>query len=423
MAINLDTSPADTRRPDVLPRPVTAPIERPDNRRTSGRPTEPPARRRRHLRRDVFIDTTRALGTLCVVLVHWLMPEATWYGETLHIGNALGHEYAWVLTWVLQVLPLLFFAAGAAAAYQLATTPDGRWLATLGTRLRAIARPVGAFVAAWAVAIPVLLLLGVPDSAVWRIARMAPQLLWFLGVWVALIVVAPVFLRAWRRWRWAAMGTALTLPLAVDAVRFAAGAEQLAWANLVLVWAVPFLAGIAYAADRLAGRRAPADASTWLLAGALAGLSAMALLVAEGPYPPSMIGMPGDPISNLGPPTAAIVAQAVMQVCAVLLARTALVRWAARRRGRAVVHTLARHSMTIYLWHLTAMFAVVGVALLALDVTLPEPWSADWWASRPTWFGAFVLVLALLVRVFGRFERPSSRRRQPRAATASISTS
>ena len=128
------------------------------------------------------------------------------------------------------------------------------------------------------------------------------------------------------------------------------------------------------------------------------------MLVAVGPYPLSLVGMPGDEISNLGPPTAPVVAHAVAQVCLVLLLRTALVRRATTGAGARAVGALARRSMTVYLWHLTAMFAVVGVALLGLGQELPAAWGADWWGSRPVWFAAYLLVLLGLVRVFGRFE-------------------
>lgn len=378
------------------------------------RPAAPPATRPR-VARDPFVDVVRAIGTVGVVLLHWLMAEATWDGTTLAVGNALGHGAGWLVTY-LQPLPLLFFAAGAAAGYQrTATASAGRgWGGVVAAQLRATARPVGAFAAAWAVAVAALLALGVPDDAVWRMARMAPQLLWFLAVWVVLVALTPLLRAAWQRWRWGALGVAVALPLAVDALRFGLPGDltaTLAGANVVLAWAVPFLAGIAYAAERsaprrpVAGTRAPRRSSRWLLAaGAVVATVALVVLVAAGPYPASMIGMPGDEISNLGPPTAPVVAHAVALVCLALLAREALVRRASGDAGRRVVGALARRSMTVYLWHLTAMFAVVGVALLGLGQRLPAAWGADWWASRPVWFAAFGLVLLGLVRVFGRFE-------------------
>ena len=102
-----------------------------------------------------------------------------------------------------------------------------------------------------------------------------------------------------------------------------------------------------------------------------------------------------------------ILCVATSVTCAVLLARPAIERWA-RGAGRPLVAALARRSMTVYLWHLTAMVIVVGLDLAVLHEHLPEPWGVDWWASRPAWFGAYGLVLVVLVRAFGRFERPRS---------------
>jgi hypothetical protein len=398
----------------------------------------PPERRARG--RDVFVDAVRALATIGIVAVHWLMPEATFDGRTLWIGNALGHGGAWVLTWVLQVLPLLFFAAGAAAAYQHGRLLRGQgWARTVAARVRGVARPVAAFGAAWLVTLGVLLATGLPDRAVLRLARMAPQLLWFLAVWIALVACTPLVLAAWRRWRWSAVAVAAAAPLVVDALRLGAGLEPVAWANVLLVWAVPFLLGVGYADDRarravladdpltpgrplvvthrtLRRRRADAlraDAlpRPLLAAVVVLALGAMGALVAVGPYPASMIGMPGDALSNLAPPTAPIVAQSIAQVALVLLAREVIVRWA-QGRGRDVVRVLTQRAVTVYLWHLTAMFVVVGAVMLVLHERLPVPWTTDWWSTRPVWWGAFALVLAGLVRAFGRFETPRGVRAQ-----------
>lgn len=456
--------------------------------------------------RDPFVDAVRALGTVGVVTVHWLMAEATWDGEHLRVGNALAHGAAWVLTWVLQLLPLLFFAAGAAATYQHTRRypgptggsgrgggrprsrlrswsgpsdrtgsassawgrgpwawkrrarsergpsgwgpgPSGsgrgrsgwarrgpwgrgrgasgwgrqsgsgpsRWRTVLVTRVLRVGRPVGVFLMAWAVAVAGLLALGVPEEAVWRLARMAPQLLWFLAVWVVLVALVPVLRRAWLRWRWQAAAAAVAAPLAVDLLRFAGGfpgADRLAWANLLLVWVVPFLVGIAYASDRAEGRSGVLTGTEtggrrMLVAALAAGVLALVVLVSTGPYPPSMIGMPGDAISNLGPPTAPIVALSVAQVSGALLARQAILRVTRTTLGGQVVTLLATRSMTVFLWHLTAMFVVVGLVLVGLGSRLPEPWSADWWASRPLWFAAYLAVLHGLLLVFGRFEGSS----------------
>ncbi|GAA1990689.1 acyltransferase [Isoptericola halotolerans] len=354
--------------------------------------------------RDGFVDAVRGLGVVAVVLLHWLMADATWDGTTLQIGNALAHGAGWTVTW-LQTLPLLFLAAGAAAAYRGSRTLGlpGRWWRALGGSVLGAARPVVVLLGTWALAVAVLLAAGVPDDAVWRLARMVPQPLWFLGVWVVLVALAPLLVRAWRRWRWRAAAVVVALPLVVDALRFGAGLGDLAWANVLLAWAVPFGAGVAYATDRTDGRRAVPRAKTFLVGAALVALAAAVLLIALGPYPASLVGMPGAEISNLAPPTAPVVLHAVAMVCLALTVRRPLARWAGGR-GRPVVQVVARRSMTVYLWHLTAMFAVVGSVVLGLGQRLPDAWTAAWWAGRPFWFAAYLLVLLGLVAVFGRFE-------------------
>ncbi|MFJ2300164.1 acyltransferase family protein [Oerskovia paurometabola] len=382
---------------------------------SAARRREPAPRRREGAgapaRRDVFVDAVRALATLAVLSVHWLMPEVTWDGARLGIGNALSHGGAWTLTWVLQVLPLLFFAAGASAAYQLwRPGPAAPGLAAPGLvaagwdvvrrRMPRIWKPVAAFVGAWAVAAVVLVVAGVPETAVLQVARIAPQLLWFLGVYLLLLAVTPALLRAYRAWGWRTVAVVVAAPFVVDVLRFAAGVEQVAVANVLLGWAVPYVLGIVYVdlvrRDALPSRRTLAVVA----AGALA---AMAGLVVAGPYPLSLIGMPGDAISNLGPPTALAVTHAILQVSVALAVRDVVVRWA-QGRGAVLVAWVAGRSMTLYLWHLTAMFVVLGVVLLGLGTPLPASWSADWWASRPLWFGAAALVLGALVLAFGRFE-------------------
>ncbi|MFC7582324.1 hypothetical protein ACFQWG_14155 [Schaalia naturae] len=54
---------------------------------------------------------------------------------------------------------------------------------------------------------------------------------------------------------------------------------------------------------------------------AAAGLAGAAALVALGPYPLSMVGMPGEEVSNMAPPTLALLCHALWLVGAVELLR------------------------------------------------------------------------------------------------------
>jgi peptidoglycan/LPS O-acetylase OafA/YrhL len=387
---------------DVLPvrAPVRAPVPAPAPAPASA-PVSAPSR---GARRDPFVDGVRALGTVLVVALHWLMVEATWDGQELVVGNALAHGWAWLLTW-LQPLPLLFFAAGAAARYDLVRHPGQPGWRFAGVRLLRMARPVGVFAAAWTVLVVALPAAGVPEGAVDRVARIVPQPLWFLGVQLGLLALTPLLLRTLRRWGAArVLVVAAALPVLVDLLRFSDEVPLPGVPNILLVWAVPYLGGLVYAERRVrpGPRRdeVPERTVLGLLAGL--GLGATVLLLVVGPYPVSLIGMPGDAMSNLAPPTAPVVGFAVAQVAAALLVRDAIARWA---EGSRVVAWVGARSMGLYLWHLTAMFVVAGVVLLGVGETLPEPWAWDWWTSRAAYLGAAGVVLAGLVAVAARAER------------------
>ena len=63
--------------------------------------------------------------------------------------------------------------------------------------------------------------------------------------------------------------------------------------------------------------------------------------------------------------------------------------------------------MTLYLWHLTAMVAVVGLLLLAGGPGLGlEVGTGAWWVSRPVWLAVMTLSTLPFLIGFGRFERP-----------------
>lgn len=380
------------RELNTLPAPAPAPA--------SASAPAPPARR---TQRDPFVDGVRALGTILVVALHWLMVEATWDGQELVVGNALSHGWAWLLTW-LQPLPLLFFAAGAAARYDLVRHPGQPGLRFAGVRLLRMARPVAVFAGVWVALIAMLPALGVPGAAVHGVARIVPQPLWFLGVQLGLLALTPLLLGALRRWGAArVLLVAAVLPLVVDLLRFSDEVPLPGVPNILLVWAVPYLGGLVYAERRTrpVPRRdeVPERTVLGLLTGL--GLAATVLLLVVGPYPVSLIGMPGDTMSNLAPPTAPVVTFAVAQVAGALLLRDTLTRWA---EGSRVVAWVGARSMGLYLWHLTAMFAVAGVVLLGVGEVLPEPWTWDWWTTRAAYLGGAGVVLATLVAAAARVE-------------------
>src|SRR5882672_3815333 len=63
--------------------------------------------------RDVFIDTVRALSLFVVVLWHWVFTFLIWDSDGPHASNPIGATHGlWLATWLLQVMPMFFFAGG-----------------------------------------------------------------------------------------------------------------------------------------------------------------------------------------------------------------------------------------------------------------------------------------------------------------------
>jgi hypothetical protein len=138
--------------------------------------------------------------------------------------------------------------------------------------------------------------------------------------------------------------------------------------------------------------------------GQLVALAALVALTASGAWPPSMVGLPGDRVSNMNPPSLCIVALTVWLVGLAMLLRPAATRWLERPRPWTMVVTAGSALMTLFLWHLTAL-ALAVLLLHPLGLTGPTPGTLAWWALRPLWLLVPAAMLVPLVALFARFER------------------
>ncbi|MFI6735541.1 acyltransferase [Nonomuraea sp. NPDC050451] len=341
--------------------------------------------------RDPFIDLLRVFGMALIVFQHWTIPVLTYDGGRLTTGNALSTPGVWVVTWISQVMPLVFFAGGAANAISFARADKGpqRWLST---RLRRLAWPLLPLAAVWIPLPHVLLTLGVPAQPLETGARLTGQLLWFLAVYLIAVTVTPYAVRLHERYGLRVPAALAAGAVLTDVVRFSTGLEALGYLNVVFVWLAVHQLGFFYAEGRL---RRP-----WALA--IGGYGIAALLVAYGPYPGSMIGLPGAEVSNMAPPTLAMLAVGIGQIGLVTLLRP----WLLRLRTGRVLAWASPRIMTVYLWHMPALFAVTGVVVVLLGIDTPRPGSAFWLAGWPIWFGLLCLVMWPLLKGFHRFETP-----------------
>ncbi|MEU3046457.1 acyltransferase [Streptomyces sp. NPDC006984] len=362
--------------------------------------------------RDRYADLLRVASLATVVCGHWLMAAVTAEGR---VGNLLAAlPGLQVLTWVLQVMPVFFFVGGFAHALTFRSLrrrlpARSLYAAFLHGRSRRLLAPTAVFVLVWTAAALAAALLGADRGPVGAALRLVAQPLWFIGVYLAVVALTPPLLRLHER-----AGARVPLALAgavavVDLLRFALGVPYVGFLNFALVWLAVHQLGFLRADGMI---RRPG-----LLAAA--GLAGAAALVALGPYPLSMVGMPGEEVSNMAPPTLALLCHALWLVGAVELLRGPGTRLAGRARVWRAVVAANGVAMTAFLWHLTAMLGVYA-ALLAVGAPLPAPATGAWWAQVPPRLAAAAVFTALLVAVFRRFEVPGASGASPRPGSGPL---
>lgn len=265
--------------------------------------------------RDRYVDLLRVASLGTVIAGHWLMAAVSSDG----IGNLLALVPALqVLTWALQIMPVFFFVGGFSHALSyrsLARRSGGHpvYAAFLRARLQRLLRPTLVFVLVWAAAALAVQLAGHGDSTLTGAAlRLVTQPLWFIGIYLAMVAFTPPLLKLHERHGWGAFAVLAGAAALVDVLRFALGVPYVEFLNFALVWLAVHQLGFLRADGRI---RRPAVL-------AAAGLAGAVLLVAYGPYPLSMVGMPGEKVSNMAPPTLALLCHGMWLVGAVqLLAR------------------------------------------------------------------------------------------------------
>jgi surface polysaccharide O-acyltransferase-like enzyme len=343
--------------------------------------------------RDPFIDVLRIAAVVIVVLGHWLVTSVYWDEAGTRSVNALSVQ-AWIRasTWITQVMPLLFFVGGFANA-TVSERFDGEYLGYLRERLVRLVTPVAALFALWA---PVGVAVAVFDlpQILAHSAFVAGIPMWFLGIYMIVVALAPALLRLHRRFGLAVPLWMVAGAVAVDIALHRYGIEGVAFLNYAFVWLLAHQLGFWYRDGRLA-----TPATPWLMAAS--GLVGLVALTTVGGYPVSMVGVPGEPRWNTDPPSLAIVALILWSIGLALIVRPAVERWG-RNRSR-LVSSLNRRILTIYVWHITAI-PIAVLALYPLGFPQHETGSAAWWRWRPLWLVGLAMSLALLVALLGRSE-------------------
>jgi len=353
--------------------------------------------------RDRAVDALRALAIAGVIGGHWLVTALVLghsaRGDTTLSDNSPLASMPWLtpLSWVFQTLAVFFLVGG----YSAARGYRGGYPSWLRKRMIRLARPAAALLAVWTVITAGMWLAGVSSATMHTILFLVISPLWFLLVYAGLTALTPAAVWLVRRFgAWAAAFPAAVVA-ATDLVRFGLhGPGWVGWINVAAGWLVPYLLGIAWALGRLHGRRIPA----LMLAG---GAAATAALITWAGYPASMVGVNGSHISNLNPPTLAVVTFGIAQCGLALLLRDPLARLMRRPLAWAGIALVNLSAMTLFLWHQTAFLTVSSLGLLAGRVPglLTDPSHGLWVAERLAWLPVFAITLSGLWLVFRRVER------------------
>jgi peptidoglycan/LPS O-acetylase OafA/YrhL len=364
-----------------------------------------PARRERH------VDLLRAIAITAVVIGHWLVIVVEPTDDTLEGFSALA-ELTWAhpLTWLFQVMPVFFMVGGFANAASLSShrrngAPAAGWLLDRSARLvqptavLLVMLGLGAVAARVAGADPELI-----GTAVW----LASLPLWFLVVYLGMVFLTPV-MHALHRRAGLAVPVLLLVPVLIgDVLRLRYDNEVFGYGNFLFAWLAIHQIGFCWQDGRLPVR--PRVALPLLVGGA----AALVTLTVAGPYPVSMVTVPGADVQNSSPPTLALVALATTQLGLALLVRDPSKRWLQRIRPWTVVVAVNGIILTLFLWHMAA--AVVATTGLYLAGLLPSPPvdSAAWLWWQIPWVAILAVVLAGLVAIFGRVEtRATAAPRRP----------
>ncbi|MCC6433754.1 MAG: acyltransferase [Acidimicrobiales bacterium] len=354
------------------------------------------------LSRNRAVDAYRAAAMCAVAVGHWLAAAVVRNdGGDLEGINALSRvpSLHW-LTLLFQVMPLFFCLGGYSNAASLDAHrrhggTDSVWVAA---RLRRLGTPAAALAGTWTVLLAASVATGIGPSMVAAAAAVAAIPLWFLANYVVDTAVAPRTLSWHRRNPRRLLAGLAAAFLTLEGTRLL-GIAHLAEANIVLGWMLFQVLGFWWRDGLLPAPRR-------LLGIAAAAAATCAALVAVGPWPLAMVNVPGVELSNTWPPSLALVAYGVATTLLAVAAAGPVNAVLPRPFGVwQLVAGANTITMTVYLWHFSAMAAVGGVWAATGWLSDAPVGSAAWWSAKVPMLAAALVVLTGMAAVFGRFER------------------
>ena len=348
--------------------------------------------------RDRVVDVLRSFSLMVVVFGHLMMALVVWSGGVPHLDNLLAHVRALQLvTWILQIMPVFFFAGAIAnqISWTRASSKGVSWRTWTNDRLTRLIRPVVVYLGLW---VPFVLIsqatLGREVAA--PLATLSTQLLWFLGVYLPVTALTP-WLDRWTTARpWGTPVAMLAIAAFCDWLRLGLGFSIAGLVNFVVVWAMAGTLGLTVSKTT--------KPNLFYAAVAVSAMAANTVLISVGPWPTSMVGMPGDKISNMAPPSLVLGIHVWVMISIVVLLRPFIQRAAQRTRIWTLACAIGGASMTMYLWHLTGLIGLVLLEhKLGLDRGLAVGTGRFWLLTALHLIVALIIIWTLIT-VFAPFE-------------------
>ncbi len=357
--------------------------------------------------RDRYVDLLRVIALGVVMLGHFFMVGVQVDPDgAVEVTNSLTViTWAQWLTWFLQVMPV-FFAVGGfsnAVAWMSYQRRGGTYADFMVSRAERLLRPTFAFIVTGLVVGVVVEASGHLNLTAVMVLRVIAQPLWFIGIYLAVVALAPPMFALHRRWGWWVLAFLVLGTVSVDVLRLGVGAPVIiGYLNFAFVWLAVHQCGFFYSdgIPLLDNRRSVAAA-------AIGGLALTVILVVWGPYPVSMVTLPGESVSNMTPPSLALLSLSFWLMGLALLLRVpakALLRRESVWRATVAANGVP---MTSFLWHFTVIVAVTGVLVLVGAPLFPTIGSTTWWLLRVPLLVLMGAVLLGVVMLLRRFERPA----------------
>lgn len=351
--------------------------------------------------RNRYVDLLRALSIGFVVLGHWIIAAPFMQNGSAQMSHVLSIQpWSQWLTWLFQVMPIFFFVGG----FSNGVSWDGALNKNLGygtwleTRLRRLLGPVIPLVAVW-------LLLGIIGNQLGvhpEMIRVGSQIslvpVWFLAIYFVIVMLVPLTRLAWHRYGYWSVIIPVALAVLGDWVYFNTPYKWFGWFNYLFIWSAMHQLGYAWQAGRLGD-------ATKMFSMAIVALVGLVLLTHIGPYSLSLVGVPGEAISNTTPPKLPLMALGLAQIGLLISIEKPMRNWLSNAKVWTSTVLVNGLIMPIFLWHSTVMILMIGAAFwLAPNLLEAFPGTTGWWAARPIWLLSYFTVLLIALPLFLFFE-------------------